>query len=182
MRIEYMHSKGFIHRDIKPDNFVMGRRSSANTLYMVDFGLAKRFIDPATRTHIPFRDHRPLTGTARYASLSTHMGHGRLDACSCCCCDVHGSRDHGACFSSVCHLFFVRTEQGRKDDLESLGLMLVYLLKGSLPWQGIEAPTKTVGLRGTRALFARTLFCVTLFVPRDLSVFAGRKGGPPRLS
>ncbi|GJM84800.1 hypothetical protein PR202_ga00506 [Eleusine coracana subsp. coracana] len=73
-RVEYMHSKGFIHRDIKPDNFLMGLGRKANQVYIIDYGLAKKYKDLQTHKHIPYRENKNLTGTARYASVNTHLG------------------------------------------------------------------------------------------------------------
>jgi serine/threonine protein kinase len=104
--IKYIHSTGYIHRDIKPDNFVLGYDDSKK-LYCIDFGLAKRYLSKVGE-HIPFNERGKFCGTARFASISAH---------ECC-------------------------EQSRKDDLESLGYMLVYLFKGKLPWQAIKNKDK----------------------------------------
>lgn len=69
-----MHSKHYLHRDIKPDNFVMGVKENQSTVYIIDYGLAKRYIDSKTRQHIPLRDDKKLAGTARFASVNTHLG------------------------------------------------------------------------------------------------------------
>lgn len=65
---------------MKPDNFVIGRRSrpNENTIYVVDFGLSKDYILADTKKHIPYREHKSLTGTARYMSQRTHLGVGKV--------------------------------------------------------------------------------------------------------
>jgi casein kinase 1 len=79
-RLETLHGKGFIHRDIKPENFCMGPMNTSafsrrsHTLYLIDFGLAKRYIDPQTGNHSTFKENRGLFGTARYASVNAHLG------------------------------------------------------------------------------------------------------------
>ncbi|CAL8085436.1 unnamed protein product [Orchesella dallaii] len=108
-RVAFLHSMSFIHRDIKPDNFLMGVGSKRQKVFMIDFGLAKQYRNPRTYKHISFhQSNRALTGTARYASINVHQG----------------------------------IQHSRRDDMESLGYMLIYFLRGSLPWMGITGSTK----------------------------------------
>ena len=74
-RIEAMHRKGFLHRDLKANNFMIGKGDKRNIVYIIDFGLAKRYKDPKNNNHIPFKEGKSLVGTARYASIASHLGH-----------------------------------------------------------------------------------------------------------
>ena len=73
-RIEFLHSRYLIHRDIKPDNFLIGLKNNKSIVYICDFGLCKKYRDK-NGNHIPFIDGKSLTGTARYASINSHLGY-----------------------------------------------------------------------------------------------------------
>ena len=73
-RIEYIHEKGFLHRDIKPENFVIGLNDKSNLVYLIDYGLSKRYKDKNSGQHIPYRENKQLVGTVRYASINAHLG------------------------------------------------------------------------------------------------------------
>jgi casein kinase I family protein HRR25 len=72
--LEYIHSRHFVHRDIKPANFVMGNGEQADQVYLVDFGLAKKYRAPMTHIHIPCAENNSLTGSAPFASINNHLG------------------------------------------------------------------------------------------------------------
>ena len=106
--LQFIHDRHIIHRDIKPDNFVMGCEDKNAILYLLDFGLAKKYRSSKTLIQYPYVKRKKLTGTARYAS-------------------IHALEE---------------MEQSRRDDLESVGYVLMYFLRGSLPWQGLRIKTK----------------------------------------
>jgi serine/threonine protein kinase len=119
LRVEYLHSRGIVHRDIKPENLIFGLGAKQHHLYLIDFGLSKRYYD---RRHVRMNTNLSLTGTARYASINVHRG----------------------------------IEQSRRDDLEALGHMFCYLLRGSLPWSGLSAKDKEEKFRKIKDVKERT--------------------------
>ena len=106
--LESIHEKHILHRDIKPENFVMGLNHNSNKVYLIDFGLAKKYRSIKTLIQYPLTMKKKFTGTARYASINALKGY----------------------------------EHSRRDELESLGYIFVYFLKGKLPWQNIIAKNK----------------------------------------
>ncbi|RYO04408.1 Casein kinase I 1 [Alternaria tenuissima] len=100
-RVQAIHEKNLVHRNIKPENFLVGRpgSKSANSIHVVDFGMAKQYRNPMTKQHISYQERKSLTSTARYMSANAHL----------------------------------KREQSRRDDLEALGHVLIYFLRGSLP-------------------------------------------------
>ena len=102
-RLEYIHSRNIIHRDIKPFNFVFGRKDP-NLIYIIDFGISRKYRSSKTGNHIRYRKLNTINGSMRYMSINCNKGY----------------------------------EQSRRDDLESLGYMLIFLIKKNLPWMKIE--------------------------------------------
>jgi serine/threonine protein kinase len=99
-RLTALHSAGFLHRDLKPDNYVNGQDACDRTIYLIDFGLSKSYLKGKAGIHVPFKINSYITGTARYTSINSHYGY----------------------------------EMGRRDDIESWCYLMLYFLKGSLPW------------------------------------------------
>lgn len=119
---------------MKPDNFLMGVGLKSSIVYVIDFGLSKHYQD-SNGNHIPYKNNKNLTGTARYASINNHRG----------------------------------VEQSRRDDLEGVLYVLLYFLKGSLPWQGIPAQNR-------KEKYKRILDVKTVTTPESLC-----KGFPHQL-
>ena len=124
--LKCIHDKNYIHRDIKPDNFAIGY-SEPNNLFLLDFGLAKKYRSSRTLEQKPMQKNKKLTGTARYASINALRGY----------------------------------DQSRRDDLESVGYVLAYLLRGNLPWQGIIVKTK-------EEKYAKILYRKQYITPEEL--------------
>lgn len=134
-RIEYIHSNNYLHRDIKPENFLIGCGQLSNVLYLIDYGLCRRYRDKANQ-HIAYRENKSMTGTVRYVSINTHLG----------------------------------IEQSRRDDLESIAYVIIYFMKGSLPWQGIKGGLEKFSKIGDKKLQIPTeVLCKGL--PDEFSIF-----------
>ena len=105
-RLEFIHSKGVVHLDIKPENFLFGIESKKHTLYLIDYGLSQKYIE--RKRHVDYKRVRLFNGTERFCSLNALIGY----------------------------------TQSRRDDLESMMFVILYLLNGTLPWMGLLAKTK----------------------------------------
>jgi serine/threonine protein kinase len=102
-RIQFIHSKNIVHQDIKPENFLVGNPNSS-IIYIIDFGLSKKYRSSRTGKHISFSKTKKFNGTLKFSSINCMKG----------------------------------IEMTRRDDLESTGYMLIYLIRGNLPWSQFE--------------------------------------------
>ena len=120
-RIEFLHSYGFIHCDIKPDNFVLNlEKENENVnennnakdnlvIYLIDYGLAEPYINLKTKEHKKLKEQQGPKGTFDFCSINNHMG----------------------------------ISLSRRDDIESLAYCLIYFYLGKLPWSSRNSSSKS---------------------------------------
>eukprot|EP01065_Artemidia_motanka_P023627 TRINITY_DN2828_c1_g2_i2.p1 TRINITY_DN2828_c1_g2~~TRINITY_DN2828_c1_g2_i2.p1 ORF type:complete len:303 (+),score=54.07 TRINITY_DN2828_c1_g2_i2:63-971(+) len=126
-RVQDLHRQKFVHRDIKPDNCLLGRGSESDRVFLIDFGLSQPYVDAGTESHVAYADNMGFSGTPDFSSVRSHSG----------------------------------VRQTRRDDLESLGYVLVYLLRGHLPWMGLRGLTE-------EEVFAKVARCKETTTVEDL--------------
>ena len=97
-RIQTLHEKYLLHRDVKPDNFLFGLQKETNKIFLIDFGISKRY--DHNGIHINENSIKNIIGTPNFVSLNVHLG----------------------------------IEPSRRDDLESVVYIIMYMLFGNLKW------------------------------------------------
>eukprot|EP00928_Gymnodinium_smaydae_P061760 TRINITY_DN45773_c0_g1_i1.p1 TRINITY_DN45773_c0_g1~~TRINITY_DN45773_c0_g1_i1.p1 ORF type:complete len:344 (+),score=30.30 TRINITY_DN45773_c0_g1_i1:80-1033(+) len=136
--VESVHNKGIIHRSIKPGHFVTGLRMEVNEVYLLDFGLAKSYVDPKLKTHVSLAEDTHPQGPPPFVSVGGH----------------HGLR------------------LSRRDDLESVGYVLMYFLRGDLPWEGTQVScTRTNSKPMLRQKVSTPIDQLCRQAPRELAEF-----------
>lgn len=143
-RLQLVHHKGFIHRDVKPENMIIGRPDN-DRVYLVDFGVTKKYRDYTSRKHVPPDQARTIVGSVMYISLNAHKG----------------------------------IEHARRDDLESLGYSMVYMFKGSLPWQ--EFRVLLLPWQNARAFSEWRLYSMIYNKKRKTTLEKLCQGMPPQM-
>ena len=124
-RIEFLHKKHYLHRDIKLDNLCIGNEDKTNIIFLIDYGFSKRFKNNKTHQHIQYKENRTFVGTDLYASINAHLG----------------------------------LELSRRDDLMSIGYILIYLIKGILPWQGIKGDNQLNKIMKKKIQISNEILC-----------------------
>lgn len=137
-RLEKLHETGFLHRDVKPENFVIGGdKSNENVIHLIDFGLSTPYLNQ-DKKHIEFTKKTHIKGTIYYLSIYSHFG----------------------------------LEASRRDDLISLGYMLIHLFFGELPWispRGKNRKEKLQNLHDTKLNWPTSKLCEGL--PEEMALY-----------